>query len=112
MNDKYLLASYREVSRRAIDWLLERINVDGSIGPVHERLYYYRAPWTLALMDKRAADSRLLDWIGRQMFSAEGAFIGVSPQGVFESRYGSYPLACLIVGATLLNRFDMVYPGV
>jgi hypothetical protein len=45
------------------------------------------------------------------MFTSEGAIAGLSPLGVFESRYGSYPLACLIVSATLLQRFDIVYPG-
>jgi hypothetical protein len=45
------------------------------------------------------------------MLSSEGAFEGVSPQRIFDSRYGSYPLACLIVGAHLLRRFDIVYPG-
>ena len=112
MSDKDLIARYREVSRRGTDWLLELANDDGTIGPVHERLYYYRIPWTLALMGEVAAGSRLLDWIARHMFSPEGAFTGVSPQGVFGSRYGSYPLACLIVGATLLDRSDLVYPGV
>jgi hypothetical protein len=45
------------------------------------------------------------------MFSPDGAFEGVSPRGVFEERFGSYPLACLLVGATLLRRFDIVCRG-
>jgi hypothetical protein len=87
------------------------LNPDGSIGPVEERLFYYRAPWTFALVGEIAAASRVLDWIRRHMFTPEGAFEGVSPLGVFEARYGSYPLACLLVGATLLGRFDIVRAG-
>ena len=62
-------------------------------------------------MGEIAAASRLLDWIRRNMFTADGAFEGVSPQGLFAERYGSYPLACLLVGAAQLQRPDMVFPG-
>jgi hypothetical protein len=105
------LAAYRQTCRKGTDWLLGFINPDGSIGPARNRLYYYRVPWTFAMMGEVTAASRTLDWIGREMFSPEGAFEGVSPQGVFEQRYGSYPLACLIVGATLLERFDISLRG-
>jgi len=108
---KRKLATYRQACRRGTDWLLNFINQDGSIGPVYDRLYYYRVPWTFALMGELAVASRLLDWVCRHMLSPEGAFEGLSPQGVFESRYGSYPQACLVVGATLLQRFDIVYTG-
>ena len=57
------------------------------------------------------AAGRILDWIHKNMFNPQGAFEGVSPQGVFQQRYGSYPLACLLVGAALMQRFDLVYPG-
>jgi hypothetical protein len=105
------LAVYREACRKGTAWLLQHMNADGSIGPVEERLYYYRVPWTFALVGEITAASRVLDWVHRFMFTAEGAFEGVSPLGVFESLYGSYPVACLIVSATLLRRFDIVYPG-
>ncbi len=105
------LAAYRQAARLGTDWLLEFMNPDGSLGPVQERLFYYRVPWALALMGEITAASRVLDWISREMFTPEGAFEGVSPQGIFDERYGSYPLACLLVGATLLRRFDIVYPG-
>jgi hypothetical protein len=105
------LGTYRRACRKGTDWLLSFANPDGSIGPVQKRLFYYRVPWTLALMGEITAASRKLDWIKQHMFSAEGAFEGVSPQDVFDALYGSYPLACLIVGAALLRRFDITYPG-
>jgi hypothetical protein len=104
------LATCRQASRKGTDWLLNFMNQDGSIGPVQDGLYYYRVPWTFALMGEIAAASQVLDWSHRHMLSPSGAFEGVFPRGVFENRYGSYPLACLIVGATLLRRFDIVYP--
>ena len=105
------LVAYRSACRRGTDWLLNRMNPDGSIGPMRDRLYYYRVPWAFALMGETTAASRVLDWIARHMFTASGAFEGVSPQGIFESRYGPYPLACLVVGASLSQRFDIVVPG-
>ena len=105
------LTTYRQANRKATDWLLGFTNPDGSIGPVHDHLYYYRVPWAFALMGELTAAGRVLDWIHQHMFSSQGAFEGVSPQGGFQTRYGSYPLACLLVGATLLQRFDLIYPG-
>ena len=105
------LSNYLIACRRGIEWLLKLVNEDGSIGPARDRLYYYRVPWALALMGEITAASRVTDWIHSNMFSTNGAFEGVAPQGVFGHRYGSYPLACLIVGATLLQRFDIVCRG-
>ncbi|MCZ6681399.1 MAG: hypothetical protein O7E52_29645 [Candidatus Poribacteria bacterium] len=105
------LVTYREACRKGADWLLNFMNPDGSIGPVQDRLYYYRVPWALARIGEVTAASRVLDWIRHHMFSPAGAFEGMSPQGTFADRYGSYPLACLIVGATLLQRYDIVYRG-
>jgi hypothetical protein len=105
------LATYRQACRKGTDWLLGFMNPDGSIGPVQERLFYYRVPWTFALMGEITAASRLLDWISRHMLTPAGAFEGLSPQGIFAQRCGSYPLACLLYGATMLQRFDIVYRG-
>jgi hypothetical protein len=111
LNVDHKLAVYREACRKGTAWLLRHMNPDGSIGPVEERLYYYRVPWAFALVGEITAASRVLDWIHQNMFTGEGAFEGVSPLGSFDYLYGSYPVACLIVGATLLRRFDIVYPG-
>ena len=100
----------RASCRRGTDWLLQFVNEDGSIGPAADDLCYYRVPWTLALVGEIEAATRVLEWIKRHMLTPEGAFEGVTPQGGFEDRYGSYPLACLLVGAVLLQRFDIVQP--
>lgn len=105
------LAVYRQASRRGTEWLLNLTTPEGPIGPVEQRMYYYRVPWALALVGEISAASRLLDWISKHMFTADGDFDGVSPQGIFDKRFGSYPLACLIVGASKLQRFDIVCRG-
>ncbi len=105
------LRTYQRACRQATDWLLSFANPDGSIGPTRDHLFYYRIPWALALMGELRAAGRILDWIHKNMFNPQGAFEGVSPQGVFQQRYGSYPLACLLVGAARMQRFDLVYAG-
>lgn len=107
------LAAYRRAARKGTDFLLAHMAPDGSIGPVDADLYYYRVPWAFALMGETTAASRSLDWIRRRMFTPEGAFEGSpTPQGDFGNRYGSYPLACLLVGAALMQRVDILYPGI
>ena len=100
------LESYRGCCRQGTDWLLQQLNADGSIGPVADDLYYYRAPWTFALVGEIEAASRALEWTKRNMLTPEGALEGGTPQGVFADRYGCYPLSCLLTGAALLQRAD------
>jgi hypothetical protein len=108
------LASYRQMARRGTDWLLALTAQDGAIGPVGSQgIYYYRVAWAFALMGELTAATRNMDWIRRHMFTAEGAFEGeATPQGEFSERYGSYPLACMLVGAPLTQHLELVYPGV
>lgn len=49
------------------------MNPDGSIGPMEERLFYYRVPRAFLLMDELSAASRMLDWIRGHMFSPGGS---------------------------------------
>ena len=109
---KNRVATYQDACRRGMDWILQYVREDGAIGPVEERLFYYRVPWACALMGEQEAAFRKLDWIKQHMFTSGGAFEGISPQQIYTDRYGSYPLACLVVGALLNQRLDLVYPGV
>jgi hypothetical protein len=105
------IKKFREVSRKGERWLINHMNPDGSIGPAEKDLFYYRAPWAFALTGHLATSSRNLDWIQKNMMTPEGAMEGVSPQGAFEKRYGSYPLACVLIGAALRQRFDILRVG-
>jgi hypothetical protein len=105
------LEQFRFAFRSGADWLLARVNHDGSLGPVRDRLFYYRVPWALVLVGERSAAKACLDWIDRNMISRAGEFEGVSPRGLFELHYGSYPLACLLAGAQLVGHSDLVERG-
>jgi hypothetical protein len=109
---KTTIAKYKNACKHGLDWLLQHVHDDGSTGPVASRLYYYRVPWMYVLMGEYELANRKLDWIKAYMFTSEGAFEGLSPQQIYTERYGSYPLSCLIAGAILTQRFDIVYPGV
>ena len=102
------LESYRRSYRRGTDWMLGCFNADGSLGNVTERNYYYRVPWALALMGETEAAHRLLDWVDRNRITAEGSLDESATSAGPQRRYGSYPLACLIYGASLLGRLDLV----
>lgn len=54
------LMIYRQACRKGTDWLLNLMNSDGSIGPVDDRLYYYRVPWSFALMGELTAASQAM----------------------------------------------------
>ena len=64
--------SYLAVREKALAFLLAHANEDGSIGPVEHGIYYYRAPWALALGGKTTHAQRLMGWIRRHMVSAGG----------------------------------------
>ena len=102
----------RDACRNGTGWLLTRVNDNGSLGPVPDRLFYYRVPWALALVGELPAAAACLDWVGRNMISTEGEFEGVSPRGLFDERYGSYPLSCLLFGAQLVGRTDLSRRGI
>ena len=62
LNNKKII-SYKNSCDKATSWLLNFINSDGSIGPVNERLFYYRVPWCLALMGEQTVAQNKLYWI-------------------------------------------------
>lgn len=106
--DRYLAARDKGLS-----YLLAHVNEDGSIGPVERGIYYYRAPWALALGGKTAHAQRLMGWIRRHMVTAEGDFRGErSPFDDAGSAAFTYELSCLIYGAHLLRHFDLSQRGV
>ena len=105
------LEAYSRACRDGTDWMLGHFNPDGSVGPVEERIFYYRVPWALALMGEVSAAHRLLGWIDDNMLTPNGRLEGISTQGPENPRYGSYPLACVIYGSVLLGRIDLVRRG-
>ena len=102
------LDNFRTACHRGTQWLLALRNPDGSLGPTDKQLCYYRLPWTLHLVAEDTTAENFLEWIERNMLDSQGEFRGITPRGIFDQHYGSYPLACLLTGAQRLGRADLV----
>ena len=102
---------YELARHRSVEWLMSLANPDGSFGPVDLPISYYRLPWALAVAGETAAAGSLLDWIRHNQFTSDGQMVGVSPLGVHDVHFASYPLALLILGAHLRQRYDITRHG-
>ncbi len=98
------LARYREVRSRGAEWLLDKMNPDGSLGRPEEGFHFYRAPWTFTQVGATHAASAICGWIRREMLSQDGDFAG--PYRVFNDAY-AYRDATLIVGAHQARQYDL-----
>ena len=99
------LAVYGAVRRRAVDFLLENVNADGSIGPTGEGPYYYRVPWALALAGETAAAMGVLGWIRRRFVGPDGTWDPPQDPGLQQAN--TYFETCLAYGAHLLRQYDV-----
>lgn len=101
--------AYWGAREKGLQWLLSQVNPDGSVGPVEEGISYYRVPWALAVCGRTREAAALLEWIRRNMFTAEGDFAGRFPR---RKPYHVYPNANLVYGAHILRQFDISYRGI
>jgi hypothetical protein len=102
------LASYEAARRRAVGFLLQQMNDDGSIGPVAEGIYYYRVPWAFAVSGETGAAMRVLEWVRRHMLTPEGEVAGrASPNNGANRTANTYAETCLAYGAHLLRQYDV-----
>ena len=111
--DTYLegkLEEYRRAQRKGVDYILQHVNSDGSIGPVEKGFFYYRTPWALATSGEPEAGTRLCDWIRKHQFDPNGDFTGLSPRPLVD--HYLYTNALLVVGAQTLGQFDLSYRGI
>ena len=102
------LTAYRATQRRAVDFLLANMHDDGSIADAARDACYYRVPWALAVTGENAAAQRNLEWIRRNMMTAEGELSGkILPNNDWYRSVNTYTETCLAYGAHLLRRYDI-----
>jgi len=102
------LAAYRAAQRRAVDWLLARVNEDGSIGDAARDACYYRVPWAFCVAGEADAAMRMLSWIRRHMLTADGELAGgISAGRDWYRSVNTYTETCLAYGAHLLRQYDV-----
>jgi hypothetical protein len=109
MNLETKLKEYRRARRKGVDYILQHVNSDGSIGPTDKVFSYYRTPWALASTGEREASLRICEWIRQHQFGANGDFVGVSPRSLVD--HYLYANAILIIGAHTLQQFDLSFRG-
>jgi hypothetical protein len=109
-----LLVSIRDIEKskeKGVDWILSKMNVDGSISPYERAISsYYRLPWAFAVTGHSWEGVMLLEWFRRNMFNAEGDFAGKHSRDDADGMY-PYPNSNLIYGAHLLRQFDLSFRG-
>jgi hypothetical protein len=99
-----ILPELNAASRRAVSWLKEKLNADGSLGEVKDGFKYYRAPWTFTLYGEPDAAHAICGWIRRNLRTADGTLAG--PARILDDGW-AYRDATLIVGAQMLQQHDL-----
>ena len=67
------LRTYSEARRKGVQWLLQHLNDDGSIGDPREGFKFYRAPWTFMITGEVEAANAICDWIRRNMLTPDNS---------------------------------------
>ena len=86
-------------------WIAERLGADGDPGTAHG--HYYRLPWALSLVGRRAQAASVLSWIEQNALTDDGDLLAGPPRQAFQERWSSYPLAIIATGAWLLERYGL-----
>ena len=103
-NRRARLEAFRETRRRATEWILSHQNRDGSLGDPRQGYFFYRAPWTLALVGETEAASAVCGWFRRNMLTPDGRIDG--PYRVVQDAW-AYRDSALIVGAQAIGQYDL-----
>jgi hypothetical protein len=98
------LEGYLAARRRGTDWLLARLNPDGSLGDVRQGYKYYRAPWAFAATGEVAAAHATAAWIRANLLMADHRING--PLRLLRDGW-AYRDSALVVGAQMIHQYDL-----
>ena len=102
------LDAYLAARRRGTDWLLARLDADGSLGDPAEGWKYYRALWTFGAVGEVVAANRVAGFIRRNLVVTDAAgrrAIGGPYRRLLTD--WAYRDATHIVGAQLIEAYDL-----
>lgn len=102
------LDAYLAARRRGTDWLLARLNPDGSLGDASLGWKYYRALWTFGATGEVVAAHRVAGFIRRNLVVTDPAgrpSIGGPLRGLLTD--WAYRDATHIVGAQMIEAYDL-----
>jgi len=101
-------ARFDDAVARAADWIVARVDDDGTPAGAAERNAWWRIPWALAVAGRRDAAAAVLAWAEEHALDADGDLRG----GPVELEPGAtpvYSLSALAIGAWLLGRYDLAH---
>lgn len=97
---------YAEAKRKGVQYLLDKMNPDGSIGPVEDGFYFYRLPWTFTVAGETEAALKVCAWVRENMLTPEGDF----DRGLRKVTDAyAYRNATFIYGAHMARQYDLSY---
>ena len=102
--------NYREAVGRAVGWMGQQLNSDGSMNPIEKGpLTYYKVPRGFQVVGRLREAHAMLDWTRRTIFTPEGDF--AAERQAFHYHHYTYSSAWFVWVAQLLGRFDISYRG-
>lgn len=105
---------YARAIRAASDWLVSRLQPDGSYGEEAKNVsYYYKAPWALAASGEARAASVVGDYVRKRFLKDDGdLIISKSPVPLYNQwvqQHYLYYSCWLTYGLQKIGRFDATY---
>ena len=108
------VAVFQKAAQRGVAWLISQQREDGSLADVEDGIgAYYKSPYAFLLAGRVGEARRLLDWVAKHHFTAEGDFRGPTRKANedFHEAWPTYSNAWLVQGAHLAGRYDMSLRG-
>jgi hypothetical protein len=114
MNPK-LAEQIEKSSDKALDWLLLRLEEDGSYGSaVNDLACYYKSPYLFCIAGKEEEAKRVLNHIKQRFMRKSGDFMTTngrkSENGALEE-YWAYMNGWIALAAQKMGCFDVAYPA-
>jgi len=98
------MAAYMEARRKGTDWLLARLNPDGSLGDPAFGFKYYRAIWTFMAVGEVQAAHAVAGWIRANLLTPQRTIDGPFRRLLDAWAYRD---SALIVGAQMAGQYDL-----
>ena len=112
---RHILEQYRHSALRAVTWLKNHLNKEGSyqLSP-QDLACYYKSPYLFFLSGHGQESHRVLDFISRVFMQPNGDF-STSPEMKSENNafieYWSYMNGWIAIAAQKMGRFEVAYPA-
>ncbi len=109
------LKAYTHAAEKALDWLNQQLQSDGSYGPqIDDLACYYKSPYLFQLCGRLPEAERLLNHIQQRFMQANGDFLTApdlkSENGAFVE-YWAYTNAWIAQAAQKIGCFQVAFPA-